>query len=106
MPSCARPDYSFDYSVEDEIAALRKRGLRRPLHSTRICLNILNDKGHDRIMFFPGPGKHEFTGLMQVVDFDGAVFRNFLETRTAAQFRAYLRYSLSDHRLLWAQFRI
>ena len=36
---------------------------------------------------------------------DGALFEKLYETRTPVQFRAYMRYYISDHRILWAQFR-
>jgi len=87
-------------------SALRRRGLRRPKHSTQIKSNIASDKDYDQIMFFPEHTKQEFTGNTGVFDFDGALFRRLWETRRATQFRSYLRYYISDHRLLWAEFRI
>ena len=87
-------------------SALRRRGLRRPLHSTRIYSNILNDKEYDQIMFFPGHTKQDFTGKMRIFDFDGALFPDLWQTRTAKQFRSFLRYYISDHRILWAEFKI
>lgn len=86
--------------------ALRKRGLRRAKHSTRIKSNIANDKDYDQIMFFPGHTKQEFTGNTGVFDFDGALFRRLWETCRASQFQSYLRYYISDHRILWAEFRV
>lgn len=86
--------------------ALRKRGLCRPEHSTHIASNISADKDYDQIMFFPGKTQPDFTSNIGVFDFDGAIFRGLWETRTAAQFRAYMRYYISDHRPLWAEFRI
>jgi len=87
-------------------AALRRRGLRRPEHSTRIGSNIADDKDYDQIMFFPGQTSDEFTGNVGIFDFDGGIFRRLWDTRTAAQFRSYVRYYVSDHRPLWAEFRI
>jgi hypothetical protein len=43
---------------------------------------------------------------VEVFDFDHAVFRELFETREMTQFLAYLRYSLSDHRPLWAEFAL
>lgn len=86
--------------------ALRKRGLRRPLHSTRIYSNLSNDKEYDQIMFFPGHTKQDFTGNMGIFDFDGALFPDLWQTRTAKQFKSFLRYYISDHRILWAEFKI
>ena len=86
--------------------ALRKRGLRRPLHSTRIYSNLSNDKEYDQIMFFPGHTKQDFTGKMGIFDFDGALFPDLWQTRTAKQFRSFLRYYISDDRILWTEFKI
>ncbi len=86
--------------------ALRRRGLERPPHSTRISSSIAEDKDYDQIMFFPGALDDRFTGQIGVFDFDGAVFAELWQNRTPAQFRAYVRYYLSDHRPLWARFRI
>lgn len=87
-------------------AALRRRGLERPPHSTRISSSIAEDKDYDQIMFFPGPLDDKFTGEIGVFDFDGAVFSHLWQTRTPGQFRAYVRYYLSDHRPLWARFQV
>ena len=106
MPSLTRPDFSFDYLVEDTMDALRKRGLRRPQHSTRIDTNILDDKEVHRIMFSPARTKHEFTGLMGIFDSDGVFVNELWQARIAVQFQAFLRYCKSDHRLLWAQIRM
>lgn len=87
-------------------SALRKRGLHRPLHSTRIYSNLSHDKEYDQIMFFPGHTKQNFTGNMGIFDFDGALFPDLWQTRTAKQFKSFLRYYISDHRILWAEFKI
>jgi len=87
-------------------SALSKRGLRRPLHSTRIYSNLSNDKEYDQIMFFPGHTKKDFTGNMGIFDFDGALFPDLWQTRTKKQFKSFLRYYISDHRILWAEFKI
>lgn len=90
----------------DEVyTALRKRGLRRPEHSTRIASNISSDKDYDQIMFFPGQVREEFTGRIGIFDFDGAIFSSLWESRPMTQFRSYLRYYISDHRPVWAEFR-
>ncbi len=86
--------------------ALRRRGLERPQHSTRISSTIATDRDYDQIMFFPGETRDEFTGNTGIFDFDGAAFAHVWQNRTRAQFLAYTRYYLSDHRILWAEFRI
>ncbi len=86
--------------------ALTRRGLQLPPHSTEVGSAIASDSHYDQVAFFPSQTKQEFTGQCGVFDFDGAVFKTLWETRTPAQFRAYVRYYLSDHRPLWAEFRI
>ncbi len=89
-------------------AALGSRGLYIVPHSTQIGTNLRGDKHYDQIAFFPG-----LTGSVQkaagVFDFDGAVFRQLWESRPAndhADFFAFVKYYLSDHRIMWSQFEI
>jgi hypothetical protein len=42
---------------------------------------------------------------MNVFDFDGALFADLYEARKRTEFLAYMRFHISDHRPLWAQFR-
>ena len=86
--------------------ALTQRGLQLPPHSTQIASAIASDSHYDQLAFFPSQTKQDFTGQCGVYDFDGAVFKSLWQTKTAAQFRAYVRYYLSDHRPLWAEFKI
>jgi hypothetical protein len=41
-----------------------------------------------------------------VFDFDGALFQSLWNDpqRTQSQFRGYVKYHISDHRPLWAEF--
>ena len=86
--------------------ALTKRGLQLPDHSTEIGSSISTDAAYDQIAFFPGPTKRAFTGAAGVFDFDGALFGDLWESRTSTQFNAYMRYYISDHRLLWSEFAL
>jgi endonuclease/exonuclease/phosphatase family metal-dependent hydrolase len=85
--------------------ALTKRGLQLPPHSTKIAASIASDAQYDQIAFFPGDTQQDFTGQIGVFDFDGAVFAHLWATKTRQEFLAYVRYYLSDHRPLWAQFK-
>jgi endonuclease/exonuclease/phosphatase family metal-dependent hydrolase len=85
-------------------AALTRRGLHLPEHSTKIGSSIARDEHYDQIAFFPGETKQDFTGRAGVIDFDGAVFRDLWQSKPK-QFSGYVRYYLSDHRPLWAEFR-
>lgn len=66
--------------------------------------NLVGRKHYDQVAFFPG----ETAELEQVdvFDFDNAIFRGLWERRTEKQFLAYVRYYVSDHRPLWAEFDI
>lgn len=85
--------------------ALRNRGLERPPHSTRIASSISTDNEYDQIMFFPGEIGDRYTGNTGVFDFDGGIFPSLWQSKTKKQFNAYLRYFISDHRPLWAEFK-
>ncbi len=84
--------------------ALIARGLHIPVHQSRIGTTITEGKHYDQLAFLPGDAgvAYETDG---VFDFDGAVFADLWQARTPSEFEAYLRYHLSDHRPIWAQFR-
>jgi endonuclease/exonuclease/phosphatase family metal-dependent hydrolase len=88
----------------DEIYdALTSRGLELPPYSTKIGgSNLDGDKQYDQIAFFPGQVTFENRG---VFDFDQAVFREIWDPDSSTYFFQNVRYFISDHRPLWAQFR-
>ncbi|MGD8587848.1 MAG: endonuclease/exonuclease/phosphatase family protein [Chromatiales bacterium] len=86
--------------------ALKRRGLKLPDHSSQIGSKLAEEKHYDQIMFFPGATADAYSGLRGVFDFDGAVFPRLWQERKPDDFRKYLRYYLSDHRPIWAQFSI
>ncbi|HVD49294.1 MAG TPA: endonuclease/exonuclease/phosphatase family protein [Gaiellaceae bacterium] len=98
LPKAAPGDRIFD--------ALVALGLEVPPHSSQIASAIASDNQYDQIAFFPGATMTRFTGACNVFDFDGALFQNLWNdpNRTESQFRQYVRFHLSDHRPLWAQF--
>lgn len=84
--------------------ALTKRGLKLPVHSTKVYSNISNDKMYDQIAFLPDiKSKIEAFG---VYDFDTAIFPQLWQNETPVNFKAYLRYYISDHRPLWMQLNL
>jgi len=85
---------------------LTARGLELPAHSTQIGSSIASDSHYDQIAFFPGETQDQFTGSMGVFDFDGALFKTLWESRGKTDFLTYLRYYVSDHRPMWADFAI
>jgi endonuclease/exonuclease/phosphatase family metal-dependent hydrolase len=83
--------------------ALTKTGLQLPKHSTQIGSNLAGDRHYDQVAFFPTGAGAKFTGKAGVFDFDGGVFAELWATKPT-QFRSFIRYYLSDHRPLWAEF--
>ena len=67
--------------------------------------SLQGHKHYDQVAFFPGETS-EFADRVDVFDFDNAVFADLYRSRPLKQFLGYLRYHLSDHRPLWAQFAI
>ena len=98
LPMAVPGDRIFD--------ALIALGLETPPHSSMIGSAIASDNHYDQIAFFPGTTKDRFTGQCNVFDFDGALFQDLWRDpqRTPSQFRGYVRYHISDHRPLWAEF--
>ncbi|SFB08074.1 Endonuclease/Exonuclease/phosphatase family protein [Poseidonocella pacifica] len=95
MPKAEPGDLVFE--------ALTRRGLFIPKHQTRIGTTTGGDTHYDQIAFFPGQAGAAFQ-TSGVFDFDGAVFSHLWEQEGRTRFDAFVRYHLSDHRLLWAQF--
>jgi len=99
MPKCQPGDPIY--------SALTKLGLDLPEHSTQIASSISSDFNYDQIAFFPETTKSHFTGLKGVFDYDAAIFPGLWEDGTNTKnFKAYLRYYISDHRPMWIQFSI
>lgn len=85
---------------------LTSRGLYLPEHSTAIGSSIASDNHYDQIAFFPAETAEQLTGESGVYDFDGALFETLYDNRGLKDMLAYLRYYVSDHRPLWAEFAI
>ncbi|MEP6662374.1 MAG: endonuclease/exonuclease/phosphatase family protein [Verrucomicrobiota bacterium] len=87
--------------------ALTSRGLELPPHSTKIGSSVVSDAQYDQVGFFPGAVKDNF---MQagVFDFDGALFRKLWDPadKKNAKFFDYMKYYMSDHRILWTEFKL
>jgi endonuclease/exonuclease/phosphatase family metal-dependent hydrolase len=80
---------------------LGKKGLLLVPHSTYVGgSNILDDRPYDQLAFFPGPIEDRIQAS-GVFDFDNALFKHLWDTRPEADFMAYMRYYISDHRILW-----
>ncbi|MGE5295208.1 MAG: endonuclease/exonuclease/phosphatase family protein [Solirubrobacterales bacterium] len=99
-------DFNMPKSDHDDpiFKALTNLGLDVPEHSTQIASNIANDANYDQIAFLPETTRNCFTGQKGVFDFDGVVFPDLWQDgKNAKNFRAYLRYYISDHRPMWVQ---
>ncbi len=87
--------------------ALTSLGLELPDHSTQISSSIMSDANYDQIAFLPQTTKDLFTGLKGVFDYDAVIFPDLWANGTnKANFKAYLRYYMSDHRPMWVQLKI
>lgn len=95
MPATEPGDPVFD--------ALTRRGLHIPEHQTRIGTVIGGDNQYDQLAFLPGDAGRAFI-TDGVFDFDGAVFGDLWTARGAQPFDAFVRFHISDHRPIWAQF--
>jgi endonuclease/exonuclease/phosphatase family metal-dependent hydrolase len=96
-------DFNMPELDEDDpiYKALTSRGLKIPEHTTIVGGSSLGGHHHyDQVAVFPGTDP---VGL-GVFDFDTALFKELWEGGRETTFRAYMRYYVSDHRLLWAEF--
>ena len=101
-------DFNLPIKAPDDpvFTALTKTGLRLPSHTSQVGSNLEGDQYYDQIGFFPDRSDADFSGEVNVFDFDGAVFKGLWDTRNEKDFRAYVRYYLSDHRPIWAEFKV
>ena len=93
----------------DEICnILTKGGLRVPKYNTELVgSNLAGDKDYDELVFFPSRTNEDFTNRMGVFDFDKALFPSLWsdsDKDKQKNFFQYIRYYISDHRPLWAEF--
>lgn len=86
--------------------ALTARGLKLPEHESEVGGSSLGGHKHyDQMAFFPKETK-EFGGRIAPFDFDNALFRDLWNPKRPQPFLTYTRYHVSDHRPVWAEFRI
>jgi endonuclease/exonuclease/phosphatase family metal-dependent hydrolase len=85
--------------------ALKANRLILPEHSTTMGSNLAGDKEYDQIAFQAG-GMQESYSNSGVLDFDRAPFFADAWRTGSDYFNATVKYHISDHRPLWAEFRI
>lgn len=81
--------------------ALVARGLQLPTHTSKVYSNISNDKMYDQIAFLPDSKTRIISH--GVFPFDNAIFADIYQNKTAAEFKGYIKYYISDHRPMWME---
>jgi endonuclease/exonuclease/phosphatase family metal-dependent hydrolase len=87
--------------------ALTSRGLKLPVDFTisQIGGSSLQGLKHfDQMAFFPS-ATNELKQI-KVFDFDNVIYHDVFTKKTPAEFRSYVRFHVSDHRPLWAEFAV
>lgn len=99
-------DFNLPKIDKDDIIykALVKRGLQLPEHTSLVYSNINNDKSYDQIAFLPGSKRRIVSH--GIFPFDNAAFADIYNSKTAAEFRSYIKYFISDHRPMWMELDI
>jgi endonuclease/exonuclease/phosphatase family metal-dependent hydrolase len=94
-----------EFSESDPIfRTLRSRGLELPAHKSQVGGSSLQGlKHYDQVAVFPNETVVDAIG---VFDYDNVIFASLFKDKTLPQFLSYLRYYVSDHRPMWAQFTI
>ena len=88
------------------------KGLHLPRHASnldwkgkRMGTNLFGDAPYDQIAFIPKATKSYYRGRTEVFDFDYALFPDLYSDRSIKDFRDFMKYHISDHRLLWGEFK-
>jgi endonuclease/exonuclease/phosphatase family metal-dependent hydrolase len=92
-------------STDPIFRALTRRGLVLPEHSSTVGGSSLGGSKHyDQLAIFAA----ETTELRQIApfDFDNVLFRGLWRSARPKTFLAYMRYYVSDHRPVWAEFSL
>ncbi|MEO5826073.1 MAG: hypothetical protein ABIR59_09310 [Gemmatimonadales bacterium] len=82
--------------------ALTSRGLVVPEHSTVAGSSIASDNRYDQVALLSATTKKWLVNI-GVFDFDAVVFRDLWTRRGQKVFNEYVRYYLSDHRMMWVE---
>jgi len=104
-------DFNLPKLADDDpiYKALTSKGLKLPDEEARRISQIggtsLGGLNHyDQIAIFPSATTE--LERIDVFDFERPMFRDVFEQKTLVQFLAYTRFHMSDHRPLWAQFKL
>ncbi|MEP6513019.1 MAG: endonuclease/exonuclease/phosphatase family protein [Parafilimonas sp.] len=84
--------------------ALLSRGLQLPEHTSKVYSNISDDAAYDQVAFLPGMKSRIISH--GIFPFDNIIFADLYKKKTAAEFKSYIKYYISDHRPLWINLSI
>jgi endonuclease/exonuclease/phosphatase family metal-dependent hydrolase len=101
--------------AEAMLAELRRQGLWTPRYvkadgeetvlETQVGSAVRSENHYDQLLFFPKDTEADIANR-GVFDFDATIFRDLWESRGRKDFNDYTIWAISDHRPLWAQFRL
>ena len=78
-------------------------GMQLTSYGTATGSNLSEDKQYDQIAFHPAHTQNRYTGNGGVFDFDKAVFNYFWNNYEMDDFTQFVKYHISDHRLIWSE---
>jgi hypothetical protein len=87
---------------EINYGALTNKGLILPPHSTAVGSAIASDNCYDQVAMLADTTQRWLVDV-GVFDFDAVIFPDLWSGRGEKDFKAYLRYYISDHRPLWVK---
>lgn len=100
----------FNLPIRDEKStvykALKANRLILPKHSTTMGSNLAGDKEYDQVAFQAGGMEDSYNDESGVFDFDRVPFFADAWHTSPDYFNAAVKYHISDHRPLWAEFKI
>lgn len=82
---------------------LRRFGRQSTSRSSFQGTNLSGRNQYDQMAFHPGHTKNKFTGRSGVFDFDKFVLPAVWQEYVASSFHDFVRYHISDHRVLWSE---
>lgn len=84
---------------------LTRFGMQSTMYGSFVGTNLSGRDQFDQIAFHPQYTQNKFTGNSGVFDFDKAIFRDIWEMYVLESFTDYVAYHISDHRLIWSEWR-
>ncbi|MHC4558230.1 MAG: endonuclease/exonuclease/phosphatase family protein [Planctomycetota bacterium] len=84
---------------------LIKYGMQSTHYGSFVGTNLSGRDQYDQIAFHPEYTRDKFTGNSGVFDFDKVIFREVWETYMQESFSDFVAYHISDHRLIWSEWR-